>query len=268
MKRSYYWIFISTLSILSLSTVSWVSIKKSTVVISGFKADTLSTEAAPKLSLFDNYVAELYQQANLSSSNLDESVLKKALIGYHNFKKSNLLSADRAIITIVDFNKSSRENRLWIIDLDKKQLLFNTLVAHGQGSGDDLAQNFSDTENSHQSSLGFYITNNIYQGKHGKSLVLNGMDKGFNTSAKARSVVVHGAEYVSQDFIKVHGRLGRSYGCPALPPELSSQIIETIKDRTCLFINSSQSKYTSSYLDQSSAESDLLTSSNTRQATL
>ncbi|MDB5012387.1 MAG: hypothetical protein JWQ25_589 [Daejeonella sp.] len=268
MKRSIYWIFISILSVVSLSAVSWVSIKKSTDSFSNFKSDTISAAATPKLSLFDNYVAELYQQANLSSTNLDESVLKKALIGYHNFKKSNLLSADRAIITIVDFNKSSRENRLWIIDLDKKQLLFNTLVAHGQGSGDDLAQNFSNTENSHQSSLGFYITNNIYQGKHGKSLILNGMDRGFNTNAKARSVVVHGAEYVSQDFIKVHGRLGRSHGCPALPPELTSQIIETIKDRTCLFINGPQPTYTSSYLDQSSAESDLLTSSNTRQATL
>jgi len=267
MKRSYCWTFIASIFIVSLSAVSWVSIKKTSVSPSPV-SDIGLTSSAPKLSLFDNYVSELYQRANLSSSNLDQSVLKKALLGYHNFKKSNLLAANRAILTIVDFNKSSRENRLWIIDLDKKKLLFNTLVAHGQGSGDDLAQNFSNIENSHQSSLGFYITNNIYQGKHGKSLVLNGMDRGFNTNAKTRAVVVHGAEYVSQDFIKVHGRLGRSHGCPALPPELTSQIIETIKDRTCLFINGPQQTYTSSYLDQNSAESDLLTSSNTRQATL
>ena len=267
MKRSYYWIFITSLSILSLSAVSWVSVKKAPVSPS-FIVDPADAPSSPKLSLFDNYVTELYLHAHLASSNLDKSVLKKALIGYHNFKKSNLLAPNRAILTIVDFNKSSRENRLWIIDLDKKQLLFNTLVAHGQGSGNDFAQNFSNIENSHQSSLGFYITNNIYQGKHGKSLVLNGMDRGFNTNAKTRAVVVHGAEYVSQAFIKVHGRLGRSHGCPALPPELTSQIIETIKDRTCLFINKSQPNYTSSYLDQNSAESDLLTGSNTQQATL
>ena len=227
MKRSFYWIFISTLSIVSLSAISWVSIKEfpEQSLLSADQGDIVNT--AP-INLFDNYVADLYQQVGLGSTNMDVAVFKKALIGYHNFKKSNLLSADRSIISIVDFNKSSREKRLWIVDLNKKKLLFNTLVAHGQGSGDDLAQNFSNIENSHQSSLGFYITNNIYQGKHGMSLVLNGMDKGFNTNAKARAVVVHAADYVSEEFIKIHGRLGRSHGCPALPPELTPQIIETI----------------------------------------
>ncbi|MEO8795875.1 MAG: murein L,D-transpeptidase catalytic domain family protein, partial [Daejeonella sp.] len=164
---------------------------------------------------------------------------------------------------IVDFNKPSTKKRLWIVDLDNNKLLFNTLVAHGQGSGDDLAQNFSNLENSHQSSLGFYVTSDIYSGKHGLSMKLDGMDAGFNTNAKDRSVVVHGAAYVSQDFIKTHGRLGRSYGCPALPVEMTKTIIDHIKGKTTLYINGPAKTYKSKFADLNQAVNSFITTANT-----
>jgi len=124
---------------------------------------------------------------------LNHAVFKKALIGYYNLKKSQLLSAQKAVITIIDFSKKSSQKRLWIVDLKKNKLLFHTLVAHGKGSGLDLATNFSNRANSHQSSLGFYVTSDTYQEKHGLSMRLKGMDEGFNTNAMNRAVVVHGA---------------------------------------------------------------------------
>jgi hypothetical protein len=128
--------------------------------------------------------------------------------------------------------------------------LFNTLVAHGQGSGMDMAEKFSNTPNSNQSSLGFYVANETYTGKHGMSLRLDGMDEGYNTNARSRAVVVHGADYVSQSFVNQHGRLGRSWGCPALPRELTSAIINTIKGKTLLYIEGPSDTYSSSHLDE------------------
>lgn len=204
------------------------------------------------LDLFDQYAATVYTNTGLANTGLDPQVFKKALTGYYNFKKVGL-TKESPVVTIIDFNLSSQTKRLWVIDLEKNQLLYNTLVAHGQGSGDDMATRFSNTVNSHQSSLGFYITSEIYRGKHGISMKLDGMDEEFNGKAKSRAVVIHGADYVSQDFIDKHGRLGRSYGCPALPVELTQEIINTIKGNTCLFINGPQNNYTSEYLDKSAA---------------
>jgi hypothetical protein len=220
--------------------------------------------------MFENYVTAIYNEANLASANLDLVVFKKAVTGYYNLKHNNQLSADKQILSIVDFTRSSTTKRLWIIDLAAKKILFNSLVAHGRGSGDDLPTMFSNTENSHQSSLGFYVTSNIYYGKHGKSLKLNGMDTDFNTNALPRSVVVHGADYVSESFIKQHGRLGRSHGCPAVPVELTESIIETIKGNTCLFINGPEViKYSSNFLNIDSAANDFLkVGGNTAIATL
>jgi hypothetical protein len=131
---------------------------------------------------------------------------------------------------------SSNSKRLWVIDLATNTILFQSLVAHGRNTGEEFAKSFSNSAQSFKSSLGFYATGEIYSGKHGMSLRLDGLEKGINDNARSRGVVVHGANYVSNSFIKNNKRLGRSQGCPALPEELSKEIINVIKDKSCLFI--------------------------------
>lgn len=272
MKKQSFWAICMLLLVFTLPAISWVSIKKSQLQFFNSSSDTASvitnSTSYSNTELFDQYVDSAYKNADLSAAGLDAAVFRKALVGYFNFTKTNLLSAERKIITIIDFSKKSTQKRLWIVDLAKNKLLFNTLVAHGQGSGDDMATSFSNLENSHQSSLGFYITSETYFGKHGFSMKLEGMDKGFNTNARDRAVVVHGANYVSQSFINQHGRLGRSHGCPALPVELTNTIINTIKGQTCLFINGPAKNYTSNYLDQNIAVSNFLSTGSTLQASI
>ncbi|MNX93944.1 hypothetical protein D3C86_1261590 [compost metagenome] len=144
----------------------------------------------------------------------------------------------------------STEKRLWIIDLNKKTLLLNTWVAHGQGSGGDKAVNFSNTSESLKSSLGFYVTGEVYNGTHGRSLRLDGMDEGFNSNARRRAIVVHGANYVGPQTISALGRLGRSQGCPAVPQSVVKKVIDNIAGGTVLFINSSDERFNSKYLDE------------------
>jgi hypothetical protein len=271
MKKYTIWAIGMLLLISTVTSVSWVSVKTSQLQFFDSPADSVSVQVVPSYSntqLFDQYIDSSYEKADLAASGLDTAVYRKALVGYHNLKKTNLVSPERQIITIIDFNRKSSQKRLWIVDLTSNKLLFNTLVAHGQGSGGDMATNFSNIENSHQSSLGFYITSETYFGKHGYSMKLEGMDKGFNTNARDRAVVIHGAEYVSQSFINKTGRLGRSHGCPALPVELTNSIIDTIKGQTLLFINGPAATYTSNYLDQEVAVSSFLTSGNILQASL
>ncbi len=158
----------------------------------------------------------------------------RALIGFYDLKKKGIVTKD--ILTLVDFSLSSNTKRLWVIDLSTNKILYNSLVAHGRNTGNEFAKNFSNRAESYQSSLGFYATGEIYTGKHGKSLRLDGLEKGVNDNARSRAVVMHGADYVSESFIKNNSRLGRSLGCPALPRELTSEIIDLIKDKSCLYI--------------------------------
>ena len=195
-------------------------------------------------SKLENYISNTYHQIDFSKiDRLPFEVFNKAMHGYLNLRNAGKLTTSKDIISICDFNLPSTENRLWIIDLNSKKVLFNTYVAHGQGSGEDCASSFSNKMNSHQSSLGFYVTSDIYEGEHGTSLHLLGMDQGFNDAAYERDIVVHGADYVSDKFVRGNERLGRSWGCPAVPPELSLPIINTIKDGTCLFIYYPDAKY-------------------------
>lgn len=205
---------------------------------------------SPSEILYSSYLNNIYQTANLYASGLNADVFYKAVTGYYNLKKTVGLSEDKPIITIVDFNQPSRNKRMWIIDLQSATLLMNTWVAHGQGSGDDMANQFSNIDSSHQSSLGFYLTGEIYTGKHGRSLRLDGMDADFNSNARPRDIVIHGADYVNQQTINNMGRLGRSFGCPAVSSELAASVINLIKDKTVLFINGADSRYSSKYLDQ------------------
>jgi hypothetical protein len=157
--------------------------------------------------------------------------------GFEGFEKLNEDElVKNSILTIVDYSLSSKQNRMWVIDLIHNKVLYHSIIAHGKNSGEDFATNFSNQNESNQSSLGFFATGETYFGKHGLSLRLDGLEKGINDNARTRAIVIHGADYVSKEFIKIHNRLGRSQGCPALPVETSASIINTIKNKTCLFI--------------------------------
>lgn len=203
---------------------------------------TVVSETVSAETLFNDHITKIYDSAGLKNTSLDFEVYKKAITGYYNLKSNFKVSTEKQILSIVDFSKPSSQKRLWIVDLATNKLLFHTLVAHGRGSGGLMASQFSNTAESHQSSLGFYVTDDTYFGKHGLSLRLKGLDKGLNTNALARAIVVHGADYVSQRFVDQNGFLGRSHGCPALPVELTSDIIKTIKGNTALFIYSAPVK--------------------------
>ena len=157
-----------------------------------------------------------------------------ALEGFYELKESGLIKKN--ILTLIDFSLSSNSKRLWVIDLDNNIVLYHTLVAHGRNTGEEFATSFSNDQSSFKSSLGFYATAETYIGKHGFSLRLDGLEKGVNSSARARAVVMHGADYVNEDFARRNNRLGRSLGCPAIPEELTAEIINIIKEKSCLYI--------------------------------
>lgn len=192
----------------------------------------------------ENYISVLYKQLDFSCyDRLSYVVFNKAVRGYLNLKSAGKLTSHTETISICDFSLPSTAYRLWIINLAAKKVLFNTYVAHGQATGENCAMVFSNKVNSHQSSLGFYVTTEPYIGDHGLSLRLQGMDKGFNDAAFERDIVIHGANYVSEKYICENQRLGRSWGCPAIPEFLTEPIINTIKDGTCLFIYFPDHKY-------------------------
>ena len=146
-------------------------------------------------------------------------------------------------LSIIDFNRSANEKRLWVIDMEKKELIYHTLVAHGRNSGQEFAQSFSNSSGSFQSSLGFYLTAHMYNGKHGNSLILYGLEENINDAAFDRGIVIHGADYVSEQFIKNHGRLGRSLGCPAVPQNICNKLVNSIQNGSCLFIYKNNDDY-------------------------
>lgn len=178
-------------------------------------------------SFYSNIMTNEYKLPNFDS-------FFKAFEGYNNLKEQGLI--EKEYLTIVDFSLSSNEKRMWVINMETKEIVLQSLVAHGRNSGELFANDFSNRSESYQSSLGFYTTGETYIGKHGLSLRLDGLEYGINDKARDRAVVIHGADYVSEKFIKSNGRLGRSQGCPAVPNEVSAKLIELIKDKTCLFI--------------------------------
>nr|WP_314493091.1 murein L,D-transpeptidase catalytic domain family protein [uncultured Chryseobacterium sp.] len=190
---------------------------------------------------------ELYNSIIFDTDHkLNFDVFSKALLGFENLKKAGKLSEEAHLLTICDFSMSSNTKRLWVIDMNERKVLFNSLVAHGKNTGEEFATNFSNTESSLQSSMGFYVTESTYNGDNGYSLKLLGMDKGFNDAAYRRAVVMHGADYVSEEFAATHKRIGRSWGCPAIPRNLTEPIINTIKGKNCLFIYYPDENYLSS----------------------
>ncbi len=141
----------------------------------------------------------------------------------------------RPVLTVIDYSLPSTEPRLWVIDMLSEQVMFHELVAHGRNSGEGLARSFSNIVGSKQTSIGLFRAEETYEGRHGYSLRMSGLEDGVNDNARDRAIVIHGADYVSRSFISRHGRLGRSWGCPALRREVSRSVIDTIKDGGAVF---------------------------------
>ena len=185
----------------------------------------------------DKSIDTLYKHLELDGK-LDIVIFQRAIqgMGEYEFEKTNLL-------TIIDYTKASYKKRMFVIDLEQEKLLYTTLVAHGRNSGTQYAEIFSNKNRSLMSSPGFYRTAETYFGKHGYSLKLDGLEEGINDMARDRLIVIHGADYVSEDFIDKHGRIGRSWGCPALPLHLTKEVITLIKEGSCLYIHTDDESY-------------------------
>lgn len=200
--------------------------------------DVYRTEKIPKIDKsLDQEIVDTYNSSDLADK-LNYRIFRMAMVGFYNIKVPK-----KNVLTIIDYSRPSTEKRLFVIDLIDQKLLFNTLIAHGKNSGENLATVFSNVPESKTSSLGFFITAETYMGGNGYSLRLDGIEKGINHNARKRDIVIHKADYVSTDFIEKEGRLGRSWGCPALPNEISKKIIDTIKEGTCIFIYGNDKYY-------------------------
>ncbi|MDB5190536.1 MAG: hypothetical protein JWQ96_99 [Segetibacter sp.] len=206
-------------------------------VVADSAANAVVSTEPVKATLYD-----LYNEMDLGSKNLNKQAFTLAVNGYQKLKLQGKLKNDD-ILTIADFSQKSTQKRLYIIDIKKKKLLFNSVVAHGRNTGLLTANSFSNTAESFKSSPGFYVTAETYNGKHGMSLRLDGMERNINDNARDRAIVMHGADYTSNSFIKSTGYLGRSYGCPAIPMKLTNDVIKTIRNGSCMFIYAPDKTY-------------------------
>lgn len=186
----------------------------------------------------------LYDSLDLGSLGLSRQAFEYALTGYNNLLNAGKIRKDN-LLSILDFSMPSGKKRLFVIDIATGELVFNTYAAHGRNSGTSIATKFSNKMNSYQSSLGFYITGDTYNGKHGTSLRLQGEEKGINDNALARGIVMHSATYVDEAVVASQGFIGRSQGCPALPGNIYKDVINKIKDGSCLFLYSPDKYYSS-----------------------
>jgi hypothetical protein len=209
---------------------------------------------APKLvqhSFVKTNEISIVAPAKVSSSNLSTSMINAgvsedafnyATQGYNALLQKGQIRKTN-IITIIDFSKSSTQKRLYVINIETGKVLLSTLVAHGKNSGQEYATTFSNVNESNKSSLGFYTTGTTYNGEHGYSLKLNGCERGINDAAYQRAIVVHGANYVSNELAQAQGFIGRSLGCPAVPENINKKLIDLIRGGSCLFIYHPNKKY-------------------------
>jgi hypothetical protein len=216
--------------------------KTSTANKSTFAAAAKDSSSGNAEAASLNAEAALYSELNLSALGLSQKIFGSAVQGLQKLIQKGAVRKDD-IITIIDFTKPSSQKRLYIIDLSSKKVLFNTLVAHGRNSGGLYAKSFSNENSSLKSSPGFYTTAETYMGQHGYSLRLDGQERNINDNARSRAVVMHAADYVDPAAVSSLGYLGRSWGCPAVPPSLHKAIINTIKGGSCLFIYTDDAGY-------------------------
>ncbi|WP_394257066.1 murein L,D-transpeptidase catalytic domain family protein [Vibrio harveyi] len=201
----------------------WTSLAVSPFAFAHHSGKATETKATKQL------VEKTYKEAKLEGV-IDFSLFNDAFLAY---KKTS--DRKKPLLTIIDYSKPSTEKRFYVVDLDKKKLIFNTYVSHGVNSGKKTATQFSNVVNSRKTSLGTFLTDTTYYGSNGYSLRLDGLTSGVNDKARERYIVVHGADYANPSFIKKNGYLGRSWGCPALPQKLSREIIDTIKGGSVIY---------------------------------
>jgi L,D-transpeptidase catalytic domain len=210
------------------------------------KAPELSASAEVKKAFEVKMVIQqalsLYDSMKLDESGLNQKAFEYAWRGYHNLLKNGILKKTD-VLTVCDFTQSSANKRLYVIDVAHRKLLFNTYVSHGMNSGVDYATTFSNKANSFKSSLGFFVTSKTYFGRNGLSLKVKGLEKGYNDLAAKRHIVLHGSDYITPQYLKDNGEMGRSLGCAAMPNVMSPKIIKTIKNGSCLFIYHPTVKY-------------------------
>jgi len=239
--------------LMAIASISWrYTNSTESAHKTSYSKEKTATAAFSIDSTFNNFYTHLQSIA----PTLNRLVLKQAYIGYLNLREQG--KTQSPLLTIADLSMHSREPRLWIIDTERDTVLLNTYVSHGRGSGLAEAKRFSNQPNSNQSSLGFYLTGETYHGKHGRSLRLDGLDKGFNSNARTRAIVMHGAWYVGPQILSHQNRMGVSLGCPAVPENLKDQIIDLIKDKSVLYIYGQSNSYHSAWLNEEIASRGLM----------
>ena len=194
---------------------------------------TMALPGRAAASRDDETVALARLERVAERNGLRPEVLRSALGAYARARKEGM--SRRPLLTVIDYSLPSSQRRFWVLDVATGRVLMRELVAHGRESGGDLAERFSNRPGSFQSSVGTFVTGDVYRGRHGRSLRLRGLDRGLNDQAEARAIVIHGADYVSDDFVRKMGRLGRSEGCPALRPAAARRVIDLIRDGTVVY---------------------------------
>lgn len=232
--------FCLTVTFILIFAVKAGSTADNTEINSTFVSNSVSAAESDEAS-FETAVNLIYDSLHLNKIGMAKEAMKYAYKGHQVLVKNGKVP-NTDILTVVDFSQSSNKKRMYIIDMKNFKVLMNTYVAHGKNSGLQNAEKFSNTIESLQSSLGFYVTKGTYSGKHGLSLKLDGKDKGFNDNAEARAVVIHGADYIGEHRLG-SAYMGRSFGCPAVPQAQSSKVINLIKNGTTVFIYHPSAKY-------------------------
>lgn len=218
---------------MALPNISWAPLQKEKIQEYANRATIISPAISDKPNAEN--VSVLYAVLKLEEKGLSMQAFKYAYKGYQRLQKKGILSKE-AYLVICDFSQSSNNKRLYLVDMENREVVLNTYVAHGRNSGGEYASRFSNKLQSLQSSLGFYVMENTYYGEHGLSLRMKGLEPGFNDKAYRRRVVVHGADYIGDSWLQRNNYMGRSYGCPAIPKNESNFLINTIKNGSCLFI--------------------------------
>ncbi len=205
------------------------------VSLVGVSAAMIGLDAADRearVTAAREFGAQAWMASTLGA--VDPNVFELALGAATCAVRSGVVTAPLTL-AIIDYSKPSTAKRLWVFDLRSRALVYEELVAHGQGSGENWATEFSNEPNTHRSSIGLFVTQDTYVGKNGYSLRMRGLEPGVNDRALDRAIVMHGASYVSATFVQLEGRLGRSWGCPAMREDVAREVIDRLKDGGLIF---------------------------------
>ena len=211
-----------------------LSLLPSAMMANAAPRSTANTSAASHTATNNSVTFSAADFESTSRGSIEGTVLDLALGAATCAVRSGKVSNPRTL-TVIDYSRPSSEKRMWVYDLKTRNLLYEELVAHGQGSGGNVPNAFSNEPDTHRTSLGLFATDNSYVGRNGYSLRLDGLDAGINDRARERAIVIHGAPYVSESFVQANGRLGRSWGCPAIRADIAREMIDRIKEDGLVF---------------------------------